>query len=188
MTSQRTRQILEIAWRAASGLVLGAILVVTASLINPSSARADTLQIAGAGFIRHCPCDDLSGADHASVDNGILKPEVTNTHYYAPVVFPRDGETVCSFSLVYRDVNANDTMTVRLERKLTNGSPSLAPKVMAQVKTGAGTLDKMRVSTTTNIVSPTIDTENEFYFVEALVPTFNLGIVGVRIVVKPVCP
>jgi len=187
MTSQRTRQILEIAWRAASGLVLGAILVVTASLINPSSARADTLQISGAGFVRHCPCDDISGADHASVDNGILKPEANNGHYYAAVVFPRDGESVCSFSLVYRDVNENDTMVVRLLRKLTTGDPAAPPKVIASVKTGGGVHDKMRVATTTNIKTPLIDNANSFYFIQADVPTFNLGIVGVRIVVAQTC-
>jgi hypothetical protein len=158
-------------------------------LLGLGAAYADTLQISGAGFVRHCPCDFDLAADTALVTNGVLQPQATNTHYFAPVVFPRDGERVCGFRLVYRDVNEQDTMTVRLLRKVAkaNGDAAAPPIVMATVKSASGTPDTIRIATAKRIKSAEIDTANSFYFVEAEVPTVNLEIIGVRIEVAPSC-
>ena len=67
-------------------------------------------------MVRHCPCES-DPADDALVQQGVLKPQTSNGRYFAAVVFPRDGETVCRFSMVYRDVNAADAITARLFRK-----------------------------------------------------------------------
>jgi hypothetical protein len=165
------------------------ILMTTGLLLGLATpVMADTLQISGAGLVRHCPCD-FDAADDATVSQGVLQPAATNTHYFAPVVFPRDGETVCRFSMIYRDVNANDTMTATLNRKFIdlNGPVFDPPTVMARVKTAAGTPDTMRRASTKNIKSAKLKTNNSFYFIEAVVPTVNLEIVGFQIVVAPTC-
>jgi hypothetical protein len=168
--------------RTAAAIPLFAMLAL-------GTAQADTLQISGTAFVRHCPCDFDLAADNALVENGILKPQATNTRYYAAVVFPRDGEQVCRFSLVYVDTNAQDSMFVRLLKKVgnTNGNPDNAPIVMATLKSSISIADKIRVATTNVINSPQIDNALGFYYVEAEVPTVNLEILGVRIEVAPTC-
>jgi hypothetical protein len=174
---------------SASALRRAPAVIALTVLVGLGAAHADTLQISGAGFVRHCPCDFDLAADTALVNNGVLQPQATNTHYFASVVFPRDGERVCGFTLVYRDVNAKDAMTVRLLRKVakTNGDAAVPPVEMATVKSAHGTPDTIRIASTRRIKSPEINTANSFYFVEAEVPTVNLEIIGVRIEVAPSC-
>jgi hypothetical protein len=157
-------------------------------LLAVSQAGADTLQISGAGLVRHCPCD-VDAADDALLEQGVLKPQTTNGLYFAPVVFPRDGETVCRFTMVYRDVNAADTITAQLLRKrFTNGgSAALAPVVMSTVRSAAGTPNTVRVATDTTIAQSTINTNNSFYFIQVQVPTVNLEILGFQIEVGLTC-
>ena len=166
----------------------GAIAIVLGTLLAVSHASADTLQISGAGLVRHCPCD-FDAADDALVEQGVLKPQTSNGLYFAPVVFPRDGETVCRFTMVYRDVNAADTITAQLLRKrFTNGgSATIAPVVMSTVKSAAGTPNTVRVATDTTIAQPTINTNNSFYFIQVQVPTVNLEILGFQIEVGLTC-
>jgi hypothetical protein len=158
------------------------------TLLAVSQAGADTLQISGAGLVRHCPCD-FDPADDALVEQGVLKPQTSNGLYFAPVVFPRDGETVCRFTMVYRDVNAADTITAQLLRKkFTNGgSAALAPVVMSTVRSAAGTANTVRVATDTTIAQSTINTNNSFYFIQVQVPTVNLEILGFQIEVGLTC-
>ena len=169
-------------------LISCSMTALLGTLLAVSPARADTLQISGAGMVRHCPCES-DPADDALVQQGVLKPQTSNGRYFAAVVFPRDGETVCRFSMVYRDVNAADAITARLFRKrfTVGGSAATAPVVMAVVKTAAGTPDTVRMATDATINSAQINTDNSFYFIEADVPTVNLEILGFQIEVAPTC-
>jgi len=158
------------------------------TLLAASYASADTLQISGAGLVRHCPCD-VDPADDALVEQGVLKPQVSNGLYFAPVVFPRDGETVCRFTMVYRDVNAADTITAQLLRKrfTVGGNAANAPVVMSTVKSAGGTTNTVRVATDTTIGTPLINTNTSFYFIQVQVPTVNLEILGFQIEVGQTC-
>jgi len=169
-------------------LMNSAMMALLGSLLAAPLARADTLQISGAGLVRHCPCD-VDPADDALVEQGVLKPQATNGRYFAAVVFPRDGETVCRFSMVYRDVNAADTVTAQLLRKrfTAGGSAAIEPVVMAKVKSAGGTPNTVRIATDSTIRSGQINTNTSFYFIEVQVPTVNLEILGFQIEVAPTC-
>jgi hypothetical protein len=152
-------------------------------------AKAEILQIAGAGFERRCPCGADGAEDDAEEVRGVLMPKNVDMRYFAPVVFPVNGQRVCSFSLVYNDINAADTMVATLKRKVFNvgGSPFNLNTVMASVQSAAGTPDTVRRATDNTIFSPVINTANSFYFVQIDVPTVNLNILGVQIDVRPSC-
>jgi hypothetical protein len=154
-----------------------------------SPARAEILQISGTGFIRHCPCD-ADPADDAQIENGVLKVESTNVHYFAPVMFPRSGQRVCSFSMIYHDINAADTMVVQLKKRVfvISGNPFATPLVMAGVRSAGGVPDSVRVATQNTIKHPVIDTSDAFYYVELRAPSANLNLIGVQIDVRPNCP
>jgi hypothetical protein len=169
-------------------LISSMLAALVGGLLAVSDARADILQISGAGLVRHCPCD-ADAADDALVEQGVLKPQTTNGRYFAAVVFPRDGETVCRFSMVYRDVNAADTMTAQLLRKTfrAGGAAANQPIVMATVSSAAGTPDTVRIATDSTIKSGQINTNNSFYFIQLQVPTINLEVLGFQIEVAPTC-
>jgi hypothetical protein len=154
------------------------------------AASADILQIAGAGFERRCPCGADGAQDDAEEFRGVLQPKNVSMRYFAPVVFPVNGQSVCSFSLVYHDINAGDAMVATLKRKIFNlgGSPFNFNTVMASVQSAAGTPNTVRRATDNTIFSPVINTANSFYFVQIDVPTVNLNILGVQIDVRPTCP
>jgi len=151
------------------------------------SASADTLQISATSLVRRCPCSIQT--DDAEVTAGVLQSKQQNARYFFPVVFPRDGERVCSFSMIYRDVNANDTIVARLKRKrFTEGGTAFnAPATIAHVKSAAGVVDAIRRATTTKIDQGAINTLNSFYFLEVDVPTVNLDLVGFQIETKKEC-
>jgi hypothetical protein len=154
-----------------------------------SPARAEILQISGVGFVRHCPCD-AGAADRAETQAGVLKVMDTNVHYFAPVVFPKNGQRVCSLSMVYHDINGTGSMTVQLKRRIfvINGNPFATPLVMASVQSAGGVFDIVRVATDNTVNFPVINTSNAFYYVELRAPTNNLNLIGVQIDVRPSCP
>jgi hypothetical protein len=167
-----------------------AVLALVGLLLTLApAANADILQIAGAGFERRCPCGADGAEDDAEEFRGVLMPKNVNMRYFAPVVFPVNGQSVCSFSLVYHDVNANDAMVATLKRKALNlgGTPFNLNTVMALVQSQPGTPDTMRRVTDNTILSPVINTASAFYFVQVDVPTVNLNIIGVQIDVRPSC-
>jgi len=152
-------------------------------------AQADVLQISATGLVLRCPCGpDI--ADNAEEAQGVLKPLRPNARYFTPVVFPIAGQRVCRFSMVYRDVNANDAITATLRRKpAAVGSNAADPSiVMATVTSAAGIQDKVRKATTTTIVDPKINSTASFYYIEVDVPTVNLELLGFQIDVRPTCP
>jgi hypothetical protein len=158
---------------------------LAASLIGATAAQADILQISATGLVRH----QDEEPSQATVVEGVLRPDVNQGLYYVPVVFPRDGERVCRFSLVYRDVNNNEAMTVRLLRKVFKvGQDAFTPPiVMATLTTAPGVVDAVRRETTTAVASRLIKTTNSFYFIEVQVPSFNIDILGFQIEVLPAC-
>lgn len=165
-------------------------LLIVAGLVFSSAppVLADVLQISGTGLVRHCPCA-FDPADSAQVSEGVLQPQDSNTHYFYSVMFPRNGESVCRLSMIYRDVNNNDTMVASLKRKAfqVGGDAFTSPRVMAKVQSASGVVDTVRRATTTNIKRPVINGNRYFYFLEVEVPTINLEILGFQIEVKPTC-
>jgi hypothetical protein len=91
--------------------------------------------------------------------------------------------------MIYRDVNADDTMVARLNRKIftVGGDAFNNPIVMATLASASGVVDTVRRATTTTIKRPALNTANSFYFIEVDVPTVNLELLGFQIEVKPAC-
>jgi hypothetical protein len=154
----------------------------------PPAARAELLVYSATDFVRRCPCP--SGADRTEVENGVLKVIDDTSRFFRSISFPVNLQQVCSFSLIYHDINANDTLTARLVRKpfTVDGNPFSRPVIMATVRSASGVPDTVRRATTTNIRSRTIGKGRAFYYVEIEAPTFNLNILGVQIDVRPTCP
>jgi predicted secreted protein len=161
-----------------------AILMLAGIFASTSVARADIISISGATFIQQCPCGNSS-----NVNKGVLVPTDVST-FYAPVDFPVNGRRICSVSLVYQDINENDNMTARLQRKAfaVGGNPFNNPTVIATVSSAPGVANTVRKTTTTTIASPTINENSGFYYVEVFMPTINLNLLGVQIDHRPTCP
>src|SRR3954468_16472748 len=104
------------------------------------AARAEILSISGAGFIQQCPC--APSGNLPDVTKGVLVP-TDQSNLYAAVDFPVRGQRICSFSMVYQDINNNDTMTARLFRKsfLVGSNPFNNPTVVAAASTAAGVVN-----------------------------------------------
>jgi hypothetical protein len=172
---------------AAAGLALAVLM-----LAGVGSAQAEILQISATGFVSHCPCNggggDGAGAA-AQEDNGVLLTTQNQTRFFAPVVFPADRQYVCSFSLVYHDINQNDAITARLLRKraIVGEDPFASPNTMAIVRSGAPISNTIRKATTNNIAGNRIQAASFFYYVEVDSPTVNLNILGVQLDVKSAC-
>lgn len=152
------------------------------------AAQAELLVYSATDFVQRCPCD-IEG-DHTEVNNGVLVLVDTNLRYFRSIAFPVDGQQVCRFSLIYHDINGNDTLTARLVRKpfTIGGDPFSSPQIMATVRTANGVPDTVRRATTTAITSPTVRKGNAFYYVEIAAPTINLNVLGVQLDVRPTCP
>jgi hypothetical protein len=185
-----THRLFVLTFSAANGcaMALGAFVFGAAVLGAPGQASAETLSISATGLVRRCPCGGTPN-DIAEENNGVFEGGTPDGRYFVPVVFPvTSGQRVCSFTMVYEDINAADTLTARLYRKAykVNGNPFTAPGVMATVNSAPGTPATVRVATTSTIAAPVI-TPNVFYYIEADVKTLNLNILGFKIVYKPAC-
>jgi hypothetical protein len=149
------------------------------------AAQAELLVYSATDFVRRCPCP-FNTPDHTEVDNGVLKTIDTEVHFFRSIDFPVNLQQVCRFTLLYHDVNAQDTLTARLVRKpfVVGENPFSSPEIMAEVSSASGVPDTVRRATTTAITSPKITKGRAFYYVEVEAETFNLNILGVR----PTCP
>ena len=168
---------------AAFGLALGA-----GSFGFAAPAKAEIMSYSATGFVRHCPCVE-DGTQESDTQAGVVQMTGQNSTFYAAVDFPKDGQKVCSVSLVYRDVNANDPIKARLYKKtFTNGGPAFAaPVLMATATSAAGTPDTVRIAKTSVINQPSIAQGSAFYFLLVDAPTINLAFLGVQIDVKGTC-
>lgn len=166
-------------WLTA-GLILGASLFGYAG-----SAQADVLQISALGFVQHCnPC-----ANPDVEQNGVLLPQNSFFHLFSPVIFPVDGQNVCSFSLVYQDANGAENMRASLKQKqFVVGQSALDTPafVMATVQS-AGSANVVGRKITKAITHPKINSLRSFYYVE-LEGNVNENVLGVQIDVRPTCP
>lgn len=151
------------------------------------AAKAEIISISATDFVVRCPC--VGNAQDATQNNGLVLP-IDQTRFFASVPFPTKNEKVCSFSLVYQDINNNNAMTARLLRKVfvVGSNPTAAPIVMATVASAVGVVSSVRKVTTTTINTPTIVKGNAFYYVEVSVPTTNLNFLGVQIDHRATCP
>jgi hypothetical protein len=146
------------------------------------------LQFSALGLIKRCPCGMGDEADKAIQNNGVLELDNVSMTYFMPVALP-DGQRVCSFSMVYHDINAGDSMVAVLKRKriVVGSDPEGGLITMAQVQSAGGTPDTVRKVTDTAIVNRLINTANSFYFIELDAPSVNLNPIGFQIDVRQRC-
>jgi hypothetical protein len=176
--------------RRSRGAILAAAGLALAALAGfATAARAELLGISATGFVLHCPCA-VDPSDESLERNGVLQITRQNSRFYSAVVFPKNGDKVCSFSLVYRDVNGNDAIRARLFKKtFAVGGPAFgSPVVMATASSAPGVSDTVRQTRTTSINQPAINKANAFYYVLVDAPTINLAFLGVQIDVRATCP
>ena len=167
----------------ASAVALGAGLF---SFATP--AKAEIMSYSATGFVRHCPCVE-DGTQESNTHDGVLEFTGQFSTFYAAVDFPKDGQQVCSVSLVYRDVNGNDAIRARLYKKtFASGSNVFAaPTLMATATSAGGTPVTVRIAKTSAINQPKIAQGGAFYYVLVDGPTINLAFLGVQIDVKATC-
>jgi len=173
----------------ACAILFGAFVLSTAFAGLATPASAEVLSISATGLVRHCPCG-ASPNDGAEESKGVFEGETPDGRYFVPVVFPvTSGQKVCSFTMVYEDTNAADTMTAFLYRKTwkAGGNPFANPTKMATVKSAAGTPATVRVASSTTITTPAIG-PNFFYYIEVDVKTANLNLLGFQVEYKAACP
>ena len=154
----------------------------------PHAAQAEIVSLSATGFTRHCPCIE-DGTQESNTHDGVLEMIGQNNTFYANVDFPRDGDKVCSVSLVYRDVNGADAIRARLFRKsfASGGNPFNAPTLMATATSASGTQSTTRIAKTTSISASTVAQTSGFYYVLVDGPTINLAFLGVQIDVRSAC-
>jgi hypothetical protein len=165
---------------AAFGLaLLGSIMLAG------SPAFAEILQFSALGLIKRCPCLAGDEADNAIQNNGMLELEGVNMTYFMPVALP-DGQRVCRFTMIYNDINASESMVAVLKRKTIDvgGDPEGGITNMALVTSAAGTPNTIRKVSDRSIVTPLINTNRNFYFIELDAPSVNLNPIGFQIDVR----
>jgi hypothetical protein len=170
----------KVAWRLGVALVLPASLGPL-GLAASGAARAEIVAIAAPGLTQH------GSAFGATEGRGVLSPEGPG-RYFASVQLP-NGQSVCSFSLVYRDVNAEEQMVAYLVKRTfaVGDAINSQPTVMAVVRTASGVVSTMRRATTTSITAPLVNNANGFFYVRVDAPNVNVNIVGLQIDVRPAC-
>jgi hypothetical protein len=150
---------------------------------------AAILQISATSFTLRCPCNNAppTNDEFGEASNGLLLN--AEGDYYAPVVFPTNGDRVCAFSLVARDSESTANVTASLFRKtFAAGGNAFDPPIrMARAQT-SGAANGIQVVSDNTITRPQVGTANSFYFVALTVPANTLEVLGVQIDVRPTCP
>lgn len=172
-------------WLSTLRLAIFALFV--AVLAWTPAVKAEVISIAAAGFVQHCPCPP--GGFSGAVDRGVLVTEGQAT-YFAAVDFPVNGRKICSFSMVYQDINGADTMTARLLRKTfaVGGNVFNNPVEIAKLNSAAGVVNTVRKETAVLLTPPSVNDNNASYYVEVAMPTINLNLIGVQIDHRTACP
>jgi hypothetical protein len=169
---------------------IGAMALGLASFAPVAPASAEVLSISATALVKHCnPCIG-DAEDRSEEDRGVLHADGPG-RYFAAVVFPvTAGQRVCSFSMVYRDVNGEESVKAMLVRKsyTVNGSPTGGRTVMATATSAGGTPDTVRVATDTSITGAALTSVRTFYYIEAVFSNVNQALLGFEIVYKPTCP
>ncbi len=166
-----------------AGLALAASTFAAAN-----SVKAEIISISAVDFALLCPpCSEA--AHEYTFNNGLLLP-TDRSIFYATVPFPTNAQRVCSFTLVYQDINAGNPLTARLLKKsaAAGSNPTAAPTVMATVVSANGVVNTVRRATTTAITQPTISKQNSFYIAQVDVQTINTNFLGVQVDYRKTCP
>jgi hypothetical protein len=165
-----------------------ALALVASAFVPAQSARAEIISISAVDFALLCPPCGTNAHDY-TFNNGLLIP-TDRSIFYATVPFPTNNQKVCSFSLVYQDINAGNPLTARLLRKpfAVGSNPTGNPVVMATAVSASGVVNTVRKATTTTITQPTISKQNSFYIAAIDVQTINTNFLGVQIDYRPTCP
>ncbi len=148
-----------------------------------ASAQATILDIPAVSMTQ-----TFGAADSVDRTQGLLDPTGGRTNWIAPLPFQGNGQ-VCRFSIIYRDVNALETITARLMRKTytLGGSAYAAPILMARVVSSSSVSDGVRRTDAPSIPKPLINTATGFYYVDAEIENINMALIGIQIDVRPNC-
>lgn len=164
------------------------LLIAVAPLVAAvAPATAEVVQIPAPALVRQCPCDiDESPAVE---NNGTITPARGASSYFAALPFTGKGE-VCSMTIVYRDVNENEALTVSLFRKKIEVGAKIdaKPVLIATVKSASGTPDTVRKTSAKKINNPSVDTGTAFYYLRAEFQNLNMDLVGVQVDIRKTCP
>ncbi len=154
--------------------------------IGISSVNAAVLQISATGLVLRT---DAASTDAPGDEQAGLLTD-TQGRYFAPVMFPTTGESVCSFTLVYRDNDALNITAKLMKKPFTIGTPTAfdPPVTMARVSS-VGASQNTRKAVDLTVTQPLIDTDSAFYYVELNVPDgANIEVLGMQVNVRPTCP
>jgi hypothetical protein len=164
------------------------LFALIALFTAPTVAQAEVISIPSVDFQLECPpCG--TNADEFTFDNGLLIP-ADRSIFYAPIYFPTSSQKVCSFTLIYQDINAGNPLTARMLKKPfpVGGNPTAAPTVMATVVSDDGVVNSIRKKTTKAITQPTIAKNSAFYMAQIDVQTINTNFLGVLVDYRASCP
>lgn len=165
--------------RMSLGPLAGALLIAA------SPSRAEVVQIPGPAFVRQCPCN---GAPVPAIETNGAITAIGPSVYHASLPFQGNGQ-VCAMSMIYRDVNESEQLTVNLLRKRIQigGDIDVAPQLVARARSAGGVTDTVRQAEAT-VNSPTVNSETGFYYLRAEFANVNMDLVGVQVDIRPSCP
>lgn len=158
-----------------------------AAFMAVSPAIAEIVQIPGPAFVRQCPCN--ISTDPATESNGSISVSNGASSYFATLPYSGAAK-VCAMSMIYRDVNQAEQLTVTLLRKKIDigGSIDAAPGVVARVRSAGGAPNTVRKADAPTINSPTVNSATGFYYLRADFENVNMDLVGVQVDIRPNCP
>ncbi|PZQ11225.1 MAG: hypothetical protein DI565_18155 [Ancylobacter novellus] len=163
--------------------LFGALCLMVAAA---APAMADVIQIPAPAFSRQCPCEFESAP--AIETKGSITPSSGASSYFAAVPFVGAGQ-VCSMSMIYRDVNEAEALTVSLFRKriLLGSAVDAGRDLMARAVSAGGTPDAVRKADAPTIKVSPINSSKAFYYVQADFRNVNMDLVGVQIDIRQSC-
>lgn len=158
-----------------------------AALAAVTPAAAEDIQIPAPAFVRQCPCGTESNP--AVETAGTITPVQGRSSYFAALPYAGRG-SVCSMSMVYRDANQNEALTVSLFRKKIEVGAQIdaAPILVARVVSASGVSDAVRKTDAKRINNPAVNTSNSFYYLQADFDNINMDLVGVQVDIRNTCP
>ncbi len=172
----------------AGRLAAAGVMAACATAFGASAASADIVSIAAPAFTMHCPCATPPDVERfGQVINGLLTE--TKGILYAAVPFTTDGANVCSFTMIYRDNDADKNVVAVLKKKpFTLGGSAFDPPLNMAAVASTGADNGVRKASTSLINQRTLTLTSAFYYVQVQFVADTLEFLGVQIVVKPTCP
>ena len=164
--------------------LFGAVCLMVAAA---APAMAEVVQIPGPAFSRQCPCNFESAP--AVETKGSITPSSGASSYFAALPYAGVGK-VCAMSMIYRDVNAAESLTVSLFRKKIQLGSAVdgGRDLVARAVSAGGVPDEVRKASAPTIKVAPVNTANAFYYVQADFQNVNMDLVGVQIDIRESCP